>query len=219
MPRIDLMKNYPITNRSTFINRVSKLTEEEVKRSKQFGYDYFDGDRKFGLGGYFYDPRFFTRVSRDFYNYYGLTKDASILDIGCGKGFMLFDFQRQYPDLKLAGLDISKYCYNNAISTIKPYFTLGSCEKLPYEDKSFDLIISIATIHNLDIEGVKNSLREIMRVTKKHAFIKVNGYMNVLDRKKIEGWNIVAETTLSVDEWLLLFEEVGYTGDFDFFVP
>lgn len=219
MTRLDLMRNYPKSIRSSYINRVSDLTDEEVNRSKKFGYDYFDGDRKFGLGGYYYDPKYFTEVTKDFVDHYKLSENASILDVGCGKGFMLFDFQRQYPKFKLAGLDISEYCFENCISSIKPFFKIGSCEELPFEDNSFDLVISIATIHNLDIVGVKKSLKEIIRVTKKNAFIKVNGYTNELEREKIDGWNIVAQTTLSVDDWLGVFNEVGYEGDYDFFVP
>ena len=219
MPRLDLMRNYPKTSRSSFINRVSNLTVEEINRSKEFGYDYFDGDRKYGLGGYYYDPRFFSKVASDFYNHYELSENASVLDVGCGKGFMLYDFQRKYPKLNLAGLDISEYCYNNCIPSIKPFFNIGSCDELPYKDNSFDLVISIATIHNLHIDGVKKSLKEIMRVTRKYAFIKVNGHTNQLEKIKIDGWNIVAQTSLSVDEWLALFEEVGYEGDYDFFVP
>ena len=34
-------------------------------------------------------------------------------------------------------------------------FIVGSCDNLPYADNSFDLVISISTIHNLDIDGVK----------------------------------------------------------------
>jgi len=90
---------------------------------------------------------------------------------------------------------------------------------LPFPDSSFDLVISIATIHNLDLDGVKASLREIMRVSKGNAFIKVNGYSNEEEKAKIEGWNIVANTALHVNEWLKVFDETNYTGDFDFFVP
>jgi ubiquinone/menaquinone biosynthesis C-methylase UbiE len=107
----------------------------------------------------------------------------------------------------------------NAMPTVAPYIQKASCDNLPFEDKSFDLVIAIATIHNLDIEGVKKSLREIMRVTRKNAFIKVNGYSNDEERDALHNWNLVAKTILHVDEWKSIFQEVGYTGDYYWFTP
>ncbi|MBC70312.1 MAG: hypothetical protein CL492_15775 [Acinetobacter sp.] len=95
----------------------------------------------------------------------------------------------------------------------------GSCDNLPYPDNSFDLVIAIATIHNLELEGVKKSLKEIQRVTKKSAFIKVNGYKNESEKKDLFEWNLVAKTILHVDEWKRLFIETGYKGDYYWFTP
>ena len=103
--------------------------------------------------------------------------------------------------------------------SIKPWLRHASCDSLPYPDKSFDLVISIATIHNLDVEGVKRSLREIMRVSKKYAFIKVNGYRTEQEHEELEKWNLVAKTILPVDEWKRVFAETGYTGDYYWFTP
>lgn len=219
MSLLNLMKNYPKTKRSEFFHRSEELTAEEINIAKSFGREYFDGERKFGLGGYYYNPKFFTRVAQDLFNHYELKKDAHILDVGCGKGFMLYDFQRQYPFLSVAGLDISEYCYENCLPSVKPFFKLGSCDYLPYADNTFDLVISIATIHNLDVDGVKRSLREIERVGKGKSFIKVNGYLTDDEKKALKGWNLVANTILHQEEWFQLFDEVGYTGDFEFFTP
>lgn len=219
MPKLDLMAKYPRSNRQGLLNRSEKLTLEEIRLALQFGREYFDGDRKFGLGGYYYDPKFFSDVVVDIFNHYNLPKEAKILDVGCGKGFMLYDFQRQYPFIEVQGLDISQYCYEHCLPSIKPFFTLGSCDNLPYEDNSFDIVISIATIHNLNLEGVKQSLREIQRVSREHSFVKVNGYKNEEEKKQLNGWNLVAKTILHETEWEALFYEIGYTGDFDFFKP
>lgn len=217
--RINLMDRYPKTNRNEYASRINELTPEEVKISKQFGKEYFDGERKYGLGGYHYDPKFFTPVVEDFAKYYGIKSNDRILDVGCAKGFMLFDFLRLIPDLSVAGIDISTYCYERAISTVKPFITIGSCDHLPYLDNSFDYVFSIATIHNLDRAGIVQSLREIVRVTKKGAFIKVNGYENAEQKAKIKGWNIVASDPFSYLEWEEIFDEAGYVYDYDFFVP
>lgn len=214
-----LMAKYPVSDRSGLLKRSQELTPDDVKISRQFGAEYFDGDRKYGLGGYFYNPLFFSEVVLDFFNHYKLPEDAKILDVGCGKGFMLYDFQRQFPFVEIQGLDISQYCFDNCLPSVKPFFTVDSCVELPYEDKQFDLVISIATIHNLSIEGVKQSLREIERVSKRNSFIKVNGYKNAEEKEKLEGWNLVANTILHEEEWKCIFDEVGYTGDYDFFKP
>lgn len=219
MPRVDLMRRYPKSNRSKYLTRSLVLTAEEQKISKSFGFEYFDGERKFGLGGYYYDPKFFKNVVSDMIDFYDIDQTSKILDVGAAKGFMLYDFMEALPGVSVTGLDISDYAIEHALPSVKPFLVRGSCDDLPFPDDSFDLVVSIATIHNMDLEGVKKSLKEIMRVSRGKAFIKVNGYSNESDKRKIEGWNIVANTTLHEDEWVSVFEETNYTGDYDFFVP
>ena len=216
MAEIDLLDRYPKSKRQ--LEERSLASEADKLLARQFGKEYFDGTRQQGLGGYHYNGWWKPVVQR-FIEYYHLSEDATVLDVGCAKGFTLFDFKQALPACTVAGIDVSKYCLDNAMPEIKPYLSLGSCDKLPYPDKSFDLVISIATIHNLDLDGVKQSLREIERVKKKHAFIKVNGYKNEEERIALNKWNIVAKTILHCDEWKSLFKEVGYTGDYFWFTP
>lgn len=219
MAEIDLMKNYPKSKRESIIVDRKKASSEDIKIARQFGKEYFDGDRSQGLGGYYYNPKFFTPVVKDFISYYALTNDSSILDVGCGKGFMLHDFKLALPKAKLAGIDISKYCLDNCMESVKDVCSYASCDELPFEDNSFDLVIAIATIHNLDKKGVAKSLKEIQRVSKKHSFIKINGYKNEQEKKSLNDWNLVAKTIMHVDEWVELFNEVGYRGDYFWFTP
>lgn len=219
MAEIDLMERYPKTNRDNLLEEREAASEEDRCKAQQFGKEYFDGPRRLGLGGYYYNPKFFKPVVEQMIDHYGLTASSSILDIGCGKGFMLHDFQEALPGATLAGIDISDYCILNAMPSVAPFMRKASCDELPYPDKSFDLVISIATIHNLDIEGVKKSLREIMRVTRRHSFIKVNGYYSQKQREALHRWNLVAKSILHVDEWKNIFTEVGYNGDFFWFTP
>jgi SAM-dependent methyltransferase len=219
MAEIDLMKRYPKSARSAIIQERLKVSEEDRKIAQQFGWEYFDGPRRLGLGGYRYDPKYFKPVVEDMIVYYRLTDSSSVLDVGCGKGFMLHDFKEALPGLAVAGIDISDYCLKNIMEMVKPYCKKASCDQLPFPDKSFDLVVSIATIHNLDVEGVKRSLREIVRVTKNYAFIKVNGYHSDEERLALESWNLVAKTILHVDEWGKIFKETGYTQDYSFFIP
>ncbi len=220
LKKINLLSKYPKTkNRSEITKERIKLTEEEKAISRSFGYEYFDGPRKYGLGGYYYDIKYFGEVVKDFIDFYNLDDSSKILDVGCGKGFMLHDFRQLLPNSFLKGIDISKYCIDNCIESMKNDCIVGSCDDLPYDDNSFDLVISIATIHNLDIPGVKKSLREINRVTKKDAFIKVNAHSNPQEKKAFEEWNIVAKTSLYEEDWIKIFKETNYQGDYYWFKP
>jgi len=217
MAEIDLMDLYPQTERKKIIEERTKATEEDRIIARKFGWEYFDGPRRLGLGGYKYNPKYFKPVVKRMIEYYKLSDKSCILDIGCAKGFMLHDFKEALPGATVAGVDISEYCLENAMESVKPFLKYASCDNLPFKDKSFDLVVSIATIHNLDVEGVKRSLREIMRVSRKDAFIKVNAYHTEEERILLESWNLVAKTILSVEEYLRIFKEVGYTGDYYWF--
>ena len=127
---------------------------------------------------------------------------------------MLYDFKQLIPDINLAGVDISKYAIERAHESIKPFLQVGSAESLPYEDASFDLVISLDTIHNLERDACRRALREIMRVTTQHAFIRVDAWRTEKERDRFMKWNLTALTYMSVDDWKKFFKEAGYTGDY-----
>jgi SAM-dependent methyltransferase len=219
LAEVDLMARYPKSDRQKIIAERVEVSDEDRRIAQQFGREYFDGPRRLGLGGYHYNPKYFKPVVEDMIRHYGLTNASSVLDVGCGKGFMLHDFKEALPGLRVAGIDISDYCIENAMPDMAPFMRKASCDALPYPDRSFDLVISIATIHNLDPDGVGLSLREIVRVGRGHAFIKVNGYRTDAERDALHRWNLVAKTILHVDEWQRLFAETGYQGDYAWFTP
>lgn len=190
------------------------VTDEDRRISKLFGKDYFDGDRRHGYGGYSYHERFWTDTVRLFRDHYGLAGDASILDVGCGKGFMLYDFMKLMPDARLAGIDISEYAISNAMDEVRPFVRAANANSLPFADSSFDLVISINTIHNLPPDECEASLREIQRVAKQHAFIMVDGWKNDDERRDLLKWVLTPQTMLHADDWLKLFELAGYTHDY-----
>jgi SAM-dependent methyltransferase len=218
MAEIDLLINYPKTQRKVE-ERGQEKTEEDRRIGRQFGRDYFDGDRRFGYGGYKYNPRFWQPVIPTFQKQYKLTGDSSVLDVGCGKGFMLYDFTQIIPGIDIEGVDISAYAINNAVPEVSEHLQIANAKDLPYKDKSFDLVISINTIHNLPIEDCKQALREIQRVSRGHAFITVDAYRNEEEKRRMDAWNLTALTYMSVDEWKKLFADVGYTGDYYWFIP
>jgi ubiquinone/menaquinone biosynthesis C-methylase UbiE len=212
MPQINLMQRYP---RSTGRNADRPEINGEAKRiSKQFGREYFDGDRRYGYGGYTYHPRFWTETVKYIRDFYQLADDASILDVGCAKGFMLYDFQQLMPNARLAGIDISEYAVANALEAVKPLLQIGNAKTLPYPDKSYDLVLAINTIHNLPYAECRQSLREIQRVSRHHAFVMVDAYRTETEHEAMLQWVLTAETMLQVDDWIDLFKEAGYTGDY-----
>lgn len=217
MSEINLLDLYPKAKRN-LDERVALTSPEDRRLAKQFGREYFDGARTQGYGGYRYDGRWVPVVKR-FIDHYGLNEKSAVLDVGCAKGFMVHDFVQALPGATIRGIDISEYAIENALETVKPLLQVGNATSLPFADNSFDLIISINTIHNLKLEDLKQSLREIERVSRFAAFITVDAYHNEEERERMLKWNLTAETHMYVDEWKKLFDEVGYTGDYHWFIP
>ena len=155
----------------------------------------------------------------DFQRHFKIKSGHSILDVGCGKGFMLHDFNEAIPGLEVIGIDISEYAISKGHPPVKEYLNVGDARSLPFKDMSIDFTISITTLHNLERDDCIIALREIQRVTRKGAFITVDAYRNDKEKKTMEEWNLTALTVLHVDEWKDLFEEAGYTGDYYLFMP
>jgi len=217
MAEVNLLDLYPRSKRP-IEERGQLITEEHRAAARQFGQQYYDGDRLYGYGGYNYHPRFWTDTVRRFRDYYHLAEDASVLDVGCAKGFVLHDFKLLMPQLTIAGLDISQYAYDRALEDVKPFIRVGNAKELPYSDKSFDLVICINTVHNLPLEECKQALREIQRVTSGNAFVTMDAWRTEEERQRLMKWNLTALTYMHVDDWKKLFAEVGYTGDYYWFI-
>ena len=215
---IDLLKNYPKAKRD-LTQRLESKTEEVRSVARKFDKEFFDGERKFGYGGFSYNPKYWSGVVKDFSDYYNLVDGSKILDVGCAKGFMLYDFYKQNPNLDLYGIDISKYAIDNSVPEIKYKLKVANATNLPYEDNYFDLVISINTVHNLDKTECTTALREISRVTKKNAFITVDAFNNEEEEKRMYAWNLTAKTIMSVDEWINFFDQSNYDGDYFWFIP
>ena len=213
---INLLDSHPKIVRD-YDKRAREKTPEIIRIAKQFGRDFFDGDRKCGYGGYKYDGRWKSVVKR-MKEYYKLRDNAVILDIGCGKGFMLHDFKELMPESTIAGIDVSDYAISNAMASVKPFLKIASAEKLPYPNKSFDLVISINSIHNLPLDRFKTALREIQRVCRGDSYITIDAWRNETERENLFKWVLTAETMMHVDDWKKMFNEVGYTGDYWWFI-
>lgn len=216
MAELDFLKTHPGIKRD-YDERAREKTPEVIKIAKKFGQEFFDGDRIYGYGGYRYDGRWLEVVER-MKKHYSLADDAKILDIGCAKGFLLHDFKKCMPRSFVAGIDVSKYAVESSMEDIKPFLKRGSAENLPYPDKSFDLVISINSIHNLPKDVLVQALKEIQRVSKKHSYITVDAWRTKEEKENLFKWLLTAETALHVNSWVNLFEEAGYKGDYGWFI-
>lgn len=215
---IDLLKNYPKTKRD-LKQRANEKTEEDRVIARQFGKDFFDGDRKHGYGGFNYISRFWQPVIPTFVDHFKLNKDSKLLDVGCAKGFMLFDLKEVIPDITVRGIDISTYAIENSKKEVKPFLSVADAKELPFEDNSFDVVISINTVHNLEKDECAKALQEIERVSRGKSFITVDAYRNEEEKEAMYAWNLTAKTIMSVDEWKKFFDDIGYTGDYYWFIP
>jgi len=215
---IDLMVNYPRTKRDVK-ERGEEKTEADRAIARRFEKDFFDGDRRHGYGGFNYLSRFWQPVVPTYQEFYNLSAESSILDVGCAKGFMMHDFAELIPGITVKGIDVSEYAISNTIDDMKSHVQVGDAREIPFPDNSFDVVISINTIHNLDRDDCKKALQEIERVSRKNSFLTVDAYRNDEEQEAMVAWNLTAKTMMHVDEWKAFFEEAGYTGDYYWFIP
>jgi SAM-dependent methyltransferase len=215
---VDLLVNYPRTKRNVE-ERGQAKTEQDRAIARRFGREFFDGDRNQGYGGFSYNARFWQPVVPTFREHFGLKAGDSLLDVGCAKGFMMHDMAELIPGLVVKGVDISDYAIEHAMPNIKPHVQVANARKLPFPDKSFDVVIAVNTVHNLAREECGRALREIQRVSRRGAFVTVDAYRDEAERKRMEAWNLTALTIMHVDEWKAFFTSVGYAGDFYWFIP
>ena len=216
MSYIDFLSSLHKKTKRDYLAQVNEFPKAEAaKVAKQFGFDYWDGDRKFGFGGYNYDGRW-RSVATAMVTHYQLTAGDRILDIGCGKAFLLYEFTQILPGVEVCGIDISQYAIENAKSEVQPFLHVASATDLPFEEGSFDLVVSINTIHNLYCNDQDLSFREIERVGKKKKYIVVESYRNEAEKANLLYWQLTCESFYTSQEWAWWFRHCGYTGDHSF---
>ena len=201
-----------------YIERVTSHDKGECATiAKQWGADYWDGPRQYGYGGMRYDGRWLP-VAKEMAKFYGVESGGKVLDVGAGKGYLLYEFTRAVPGVEVAGLDISEYGIENSKEEIKPFLTLGNATKLPYEDNSFDFVVSITTLHNLRIFDLRAAVQEIERVGKDQKYILVESYRNESEKANLLYWQLTCRSFYTPQEWEWVFEQCGYTGDYSYIV-
>jgi len=215
----DLMTSLHKATHRDYLARVNEAEYPKARAAalaKQWGYDYWDGDRRICYGGYKYMEGRWEKVARALVEHYGLKPGDKVLDVGCGKGFLLYDFTKVLPGLELYGLDISEYAIAHAQEEIADKLQVGNATSLPYPDDCFDLVISINALHNLHNYDLDKALREIERVGKKNKYICVESYRNENEKANLLYWQVTCEAFCTPEEWNWWFEHTGYSGDHSF---
>jgi protein-L-isoaspartate(D-aspartate) O-methyltransferase len=216
MAHLDLVSAIHKRTHRDYLGRVNEFPKAEAaKVAKRFDRDYWDGDRKFGYGGMRYDGRW-RAVAETMARHYGLQPGARVLDVGCGKAFLLYELTQAVPGLEVRGLDISAYALENAKEEVRPFLRQGHARQLPYEAGSFDLVISLNTLHNLYCFDLDQALREIQRVGREHRYVVVESYRNEEEKANLLYWQLTCESFYTPEEWEWWFAQCGYQGDWSF---
>ena len=219
MAYVDFMSVVHKSTRRDYLARVNDPEYPKARAAelaKQWGYDYWDGDRRVNYGGYRYLPGRWQKVADAMRDHYGIRAGDKVLDIGCGKGFLLYDWTLSVPGVEVAGVDISGYALGDSKPEVRPVLHQGCCTELPYEDNEFDLVYSLNTFHNLPCYDLDRALREMERVGKQHKYLCVESYRNEVEKANLLYWQVTCEAFNSPEEWGWWFDHTGYTGDHSF---
>ena len=204
---------------STKRNYLERMNDNKIVcmiEAKKYGKNYWDGKRRFGYGGYKYIPNRLTKIAKRIIKKFNLTNKSKILDVGCGKGYLLYEIKKIIPYAKIIGIDSSSYAIKNAKKEIKKNIFLCKAEqKYPFKRKYFDLALSFGCFHNLEINNLKKALNEIQRVSK-NTYIMVESYRNENELFNLQCWALTCESFFSKKEWEWLFKEFGYYRNYEF---
>jgi ubiquinone/menaquinone biosynthesis C-methylase UbiE len=207
-----LLRSLPKPGKRNITSRSAGKNDEVIRISKEYGELYFDGPREYGYGGYRYDGRW-QPVARDIVEHFGLKPGNRVLDVGCAKGFLVKDLLALGIDVY--GIDVSEYAMMKCEPEVVGRLHIGSADHLPFPSGSFQAVLAINTIHNLPRERCRIALSEMQRLAPGKGFVKVDSYLTPEQKQIFESWVLTAEFHGFPDEWISLFKEAGYTGDYD----
>ena len=213
---ISILHNSTTRDYLARVNNPDYPKPKAAKLAKQWGYDYWDGNRDINYGGYRYMEGRWEKVARKMVKHYKLPKNPKILDVGCGKGYLLFDFLKVVPDAEIFGIDISNYAIENSKKEIRKNLQIGNATELPWPDNYFDLVYSINTFHNLHNYDLDKALREFERVGKNNKYICVESYRTEEEKANLLYWQVTCESFCTPEEWEWWFKNTGYKGDHSF---
>lgn len=216
MAYLDFIEAVHVSTKRDYVGRVIENPKAECAQiAKKFDYDFFDGDRKYGYGGYKYDGRW-KAVAQKLVDYYQLQPGQSVLDVGCGKAHLLYELMMLVPGLKVKGIDVSQYAITHTLKEIQPHLFEGKAQELDgFSDKEFDLVLSLNALHNLYIYDLVKAVKDIERISK-NSYIVVESYRTEEEKVNMMYWQLTCECFFTVKEWEWIYKECGYTGDYGF---
>jgi protein-L-isoaspartate(D-aspartate) O-methyltransferase len=156
------------------------------------------------------------KVARAMVEQYGIKAGDKVLDVGCGKGFLLYDLTKVVPGVEVFGIDVSEYAIAHAKDEIKDRLRITNATALPFPDHHFDFVYSITTLHNLPCYDLDKALKEIERVSKQNKYVCVESYRNEIEKANLLYWQVTCEAFNTPEEWDWWFRHTGYTGDHSF---
>lgn len=217
MALIDFIGALHTGTKRDYVARVVEHDKAECAEvAKRWGAEYWDGPRQYGYGGYLYDGRWLP-VAQAMAKHYGLKPGDKVLDVGCGKAFLLYELTRAVPGLEVTGIDISRHGIENAKEEVRPFLREGLAQELPFEDGSFDFVFSLNTLHNLYLPDLFRAVSEIQRVGRSpRKYILVESYRNEREKANLLYWQLTCEAFLTPDEWAWVYARNGYDGDHGF---
>ncbi|MDG2319406.1 MAG: class I SAM-dependent methyltransferase [Rhodospirillaceae bacterium] len=214
MEYVDFVSRVHTPTKRDYVSRVTAVDKSKAAEiALRFDKDYWDGDRDVGYGGYRYDGRW-RAVADAMVEHYGLKSGDRVLDVGCGKGFLLYEFTQAVPGIEVVGLDISEYALEHSKEEVQAKLRQGHARLLPFEDEAFDFVLSVNTLHNLYVDDLWASITEIERVSRGVKHITVEAYRNEQEKVNLLYWQLTCRAFHTPEEWQWLFEKVGYTGDY-----
>ena len=217
MAQIDFLQEMHGKTRRDYVARVTQFDKAECATiAKRFGAEYWDGPRQFGYGGYRYDGRWRPLADR-LAAHYAIKPGERVLDVGCGKGFLLHEIAQSVPGVEVFGLDISEYGIVNSKPEVKPRLAVGNARALPFASRSFDVVISLGTLHNLPVEQAIAAFAEIERVGRgPRKYVMVESFRDERERANLMYWQLTCESLLSPASWAWVQAQAGYIGDHGF---
>lgn len=216
MPELDIYQYLHTRSDRDYLSRVNAMKPGIMELSSEFGFDYWDGDRSFGYGGYRYIDGLLDDFIDSMIENYDLNNSSSIIDLGCGKGFMLAELKKRLPQAKLLGLDRSDYAISNAHEAVRENVKITDCRlALPFSDEEFDLAFSTGLIHNFQLGEAFGFLQEMKRISRQSYFM-TESYKTINQMFNLQCWALTARTLLSTQDWRWLMDKAKYDRDYEF---
>ena len=216
MARIDLLASLHNSSPRNYLERVTEHDKAACAEvAGRFGREYWDGDRRYGYGGYRYDGRW-RPLAEQIAERYGLKAGMRVLDVGCGKAFLLYELWDLVDGLEVAGADVSEYAIANAKPEIRDFLQVAGADALPFHDGGFDLVLSLNVLHNLRLPALDRAIREMVRVGRGDAYVNVESYRDEREKVNLLYWQLTCESFFAPEEWAWLFTRCGYDGDYGF---